>query len=134
MRLPHRSIKEIQPLPNIYTVLPGNYDSADSSNSAGVNSGTRLLRQIEDGIEVVPFERSSASAPILSPYQEEKEVFVVAQTELSSLEKPLPKPPRSIWHRMSTRQRILALLGAQFVLLLTIGTALMAARNPSSAR
>ncbi|KAF1840169.1 uncharacterized protein K460DRAFT_204288 [Cucurbitaria berberidis CBS 394.84] len=134
MQLPHRSIKSIRPLPSIYTVFPTSHDNPDSSNSSKVNSGTCLLRQIEDGIEVVPFERCNAlSAPILSPDHEEKEVFVVSQKELDSSDKPLPIPPRSIWQRMFTRQRILALLGVQFVTLLTIGIALMAAKSRSSA-
>ncbi|KAJ4375969.1 hypothetical protein N0V83_001249 [Neocucurbitaria cava] len=132
MRLPRRPIASIQPLPSIHTAFPINYDLTDSSYSAGINSGTRLLRQIDDGIEVVPFERDPRSAPILSPDSEEKEVFVVSQKEIEQLEKPLPKLPGSIWQRMGIRQRILALLGVQFVILMTIGLALMAAKAPSS--
>ncbi|CAO2652133.1 Nn.00g004160.m01.CDS01 [Neocucurbitaria sp. VM-36] len=132
MRLPNRPITSIKPLPSIYTAFPANYDNTDSSNSAGINSGTRLLRQIEDGLEVVPFERDARSAPILSPDSEEKEVFVMSQKEVVLSEKPLPKLPRSRWQRMSTRQRVLALLGVQFVILLTVGLSLMAAGNNSA--
>src|SRR4051812_4462221 len=125
MRLPHRTIKSIQPLPSIYTTFPVNYDSTHSSNNSGVNSGTCLMRQIEDGIEVVPFERSKPpSAPILSPDQAEKEVFVAPQKEMDCSVKPLPDLPRSIWQRISLRQRILAVLGVQFAMLLTIGLSL----------
>lgn len=91
------------------------------------------MRQIEDGIEVVPFERcNSTSAPILSPDQGEKEVFIVSQTEEQAVEKPLPNLPRCPWQRMSLRQRILGLLGIQMIMLLTIGLALMAVKNALS--
>ena len=132
MRPPHRTITSIKPLPSIYTVFPASYNNADSSNSAGINSGTRLLRQIEDGLEVVPFERSNAlCAPILSPDTEEKEVLVMSHKEMELLKKPLPKLPKSIWQRLSTRQRILALLGVQFIILMTVGLALIGAKKPS---
>jgi hypothetical protein len=84
---------------------------------------------------VVPFERSNAlSAPILSPDQEEKEVFMVSEKEMSVGEKPLPTLPKTMWHRMSVRQRILAILGLQFLILMTIGLALIAAKRKSSQR
>lgn len=135
MRLPHRSLKSIQPLPSIYTTFPANYDNTHSSIDSGINSGTCLIRQVEDGIEVLPLERCNIlSAPILSPDQEEKEVFVVLQEEMEANEKPLPRLPTSMWLRMSTRQRILALLCLQFLMLMTIGLALMAARGRSSQR
>ncbi|KAH7377681.1 hypothetical protein BKA66DRAFT_421903 [Pyrenochaeta sp. MPI-SDFR-AT-0127] len=134
MRLPYRSITSIQPLPSIYTAFPVNYDNTDLSNNSEINSGLCLMSRIEDGIEVVPFERSKTpSAPILSPDQGEKEVFVVYQEKMDSSEKPLPVLPSSMWQRMSLRQRILAILGVQFVMLVTIGLALMAAKNHSSA-
>ncbi|KAG9193823.1 hypothetical protein G6011_03858 [Alternaria panax] len=135
MRLPHRSINSIQPLPSIYTTFPSNYDSSQSTDTPGINSGTYLLRKIEDGIEAVPLERSNIlSAPILSPDQEEKEVFVPSCKEIDALEKPLPNLPKCIWHRTSLRQRILALLGIQFLMLLTIGLSLLAVkgRSPTS--
>ncbi|KAF1943702.1 hypothetical protein EJ02DRAFT_484961 [Clathrospora elynae] len=133
MRLPYRSISSIQALPSIYTTFPTHYDNNQSSDTSGINSGTCFIRQIEDGIEVVPFERSNAlSAPILSPAQDEKEVVVFSQKEMDAFEKPLPTLPRSIWSRMSLRQRILALLGIQFLMLMTIGLALMAAKGRSS--
>jgi hypothetical protein len=89
----------------------------------------------EDGIEAVPFERSNIlSAPILSPDQEEKEVFVPSCEEFDAFEKPLPSLPRSLWQRMSRRQRILALLVLQFLMLLTIGLSLLAVKRRSANR
>jgi hypothetical protein len=135
MRLPHRSINSIQPLPSIYTAFPTNCDSSQSTDTPGVNSGTCLIKKIEDGIEAVPFERSNIlSAPILSLDQEEKEVFVSSCEEVDALEKPLPSLPRCMWHRMSLRQRILVLLGLQFLMFLTIGLSLLAVKDRSSTR
>jgi hypothetical protein len=93
------------------------------------------MKKIEDGIEAVPFERSNIlSAPILSPDQEEKEVFVPSCEEVDAFEKPLPSLPRSLWQRMSQRQRILALLVLQFLMLLTIGLSLLAVKRRSANR
>jgi|TARA_R110002003_G_scaffold37_16_gene2222 hypothetical protein len=116
-------------LPSIYTAFPANSDN----NTSSVTSGKCLIRDIEDGIEVVPLERSNLlSAPILSPDQDEKEVLIMSQRKLSPSDKPLPRLPRSLWARLSLKQRILAILGVQLAMLLTIGLALMAAkhRNP----
>lgn len=129
MHLPRRSLQSIQPLPSIYTAFPANSDN----NTSSVTSGKCLIRDIEDGIEVVPLERSNLlSAPILSPDQDEKEVLIMSQRKLSPSDKPLPRLPRSLWARLSLKQRILAILGVQLAMLLTIGLALMAAkhRNP----
>jgi hypothetical protein len=135
MRLPHRTINSIQPLPSIYTTFPSNYGSSQSTDTSGINSGTCFLKKVEDGIEAVPFERSNIlSAPILSPDQGEKEVFVASCDEIDALEKPLPSLPKCMWHRMSLRQRILALLGLQFLMLITIALSLLAAKGRSSAR
>jgi hypothetical protein len=94
-----------------------------------------LIRQIEDGIELVPLERSEdLSAPILSPDQDEKEVcHLPRQTEALSY-KPLPRVPESLWARLSTKQRTLAVLGVQFATLLTVGLALLSLRNRSTER
>ena len=130
MRLPYRSISSIQALPSIYTTFPPNYDSKQSTDTSDIDSGTCFIRKIEDGIEVVPFERSNAlSAPILSPDQEEKEVFVFSQAKRNVSEKPLPSLPRCIWNRMSLRQLILALLGMHFLMLTTIGLSLLAIKS-----
>lgn len=89
-----------------------------------------MIRQIEDGIEVVPFERChNLSAPILSPDQGEKEVLVISQQELRTLQKSLPPLPTSLWRRLSVRQRVLALLCIQFLMLMTIGLALLGAKR-----
>lgn len=134
MPFPYRSIKSIQPLPSIYTAFPVNHGTAQTSIDSAINSGTCLIRHIEDGIEVVPFERChDDSAPILSPSQDEKEVLFVSQLETENVEKLLPSLPGSVWQRMSIRQRILALLFTQFIMLMAIGLALMATkRRPST--
>jgi len=135
MRLPNRSISSIQPLPSIYTTFPPNYDSNQSTDTSGINSGTCFLQKIEDGIEVVPFERSNhLSAPILSPEQPEKEVFVLSEEEMQACEKPLPSLPRCIWQRMSKRRRILVLIVLQLLMLLTIGLSLLAVKRRPSKR
>lgn len=135
MTFPYRLLKTIQPLPSIYTAFPESREDTQTSLDSAVHSGTCLIRHIEDGIEAVPFERcNNASAPILSPDQVEKEVFSASPTEIEILEKPLPSLPRCIWQRMSRRQRILALLFLQFILLMVVGLTLMAARRHSSQR
>jgi hypothetical protein len=127
MQLPRRSVKSIQPLPSIYTTFR---IENDDNNNSGEHSGRCLIREIEDGIEVVPFERSNMlSAPILSPDQAEKELFICPRRDLNPSHKPLPQLPSSLWTRLSLKQRILALLGVQLALLLTIGLALMAAKH-----
>ncbi|KAF2027195.1 hypothetical protein EK21DRAFT_102737 [Setomelanomma holmii] len=128
MHLPRRSLKSIQPLPSIYTAFPASSDD----NTSGENSGRCLIRHIEDGIEVVPIERSNLlSAPILSPDQAEKEIFIMSQRQLDPSDKPLPRLPRSLWAKLSLRQRILAILGVQLAMLLTIGLAFLAAQGHS---
>jgi hypothetical protein len=128
MQLPRRSVKSIQPLPSIYTTFAINNDNHNS----GEHSGRCLIRHIEDGIEVVPFERSNIlSAPILSPDQAEKELFITSQRELSPSDKPLPRLPKPLWARLSLKQRVLALLGIQLAMMLTIGFALIAAKHRS---
>ncbi|KAH7066537.1 hypothetical protein FB567DRAFT_260630 [Paraphoma chrysanthemicola] len=129
MHLPRRSLKSIQPLPSIYTAFP----ASSENNTSSENSGRCLIRDIEDGIQVVPFERSNTlSAPILSPDQAEKEVFIMSQRELSPSDKPLPRLPRSLWAKLSLKQRMLAILGVQLAMLLTIGLAIMAAKRRTS--
>lgn len=131
MHLPRRSVKNIQPLPSIYTVFPVNSEE----NSSSEHSGKCLIRHIEDGIQVVPLEMSNVlSAPILSPDQAEKELFIVGQEETSPSDKPLPRLPNTLWARLSARQRILALVGIQLALMLTIGLSLLAAKRHVSAR
>jgi hypothetical protein len=83
---------------------------------------------------MVPFERrNSLSAPILSPDQGEKEVLVPQQKQ-SPLDKPLPTLPKSLWARLSVKQRMLAIVGVQLAMLLTIGLALLAAKRRSHGR
>jgi len=80
---------------------------------------------------MVPFERrNSLSAPILSPDQGEKEVLVPRQ-KTSPLDKPLPTIPKSLWARLSVKQRMVAIFCLQMVMLLTIGLALLAAKRRS---
>ncbi|KAL6711580.1 hypothetical protein ACN47E_004514 [Coniothyrium glycines] len=133
MRPPNRSFKSIRPLPSLYTTFPVTHDTTYSSIDSGIDPETCMIRQIEDGIEVLPLERcNNLSAPILSPDRDEKEVFVRSQKEIDIAQKPLPRLPTSRWRRLSTRQRILVLLGVQFVMLSTIGLALLATKGRNS--
>ncbi|CBX96036.1 hypothetical protein IAQ61_004861 [Plenodomus lingam] len=133
MSFPYRSVKNIQALPSIYTVFPATHSNAQTSIDSAINSGTCLIKHIEDGIEVVPFEWcKGSSAPILSPDQDEKEVLFEPQTRMKIAEKPLPSLPRSTWQRMSTRKRILSLLFTQCIMLITIGLALMSVERRSA--
>lgn len=127
MQLPRRSVRSIQELPSIYTVFPGQY-RAVRTHSASTSSESARSPDIEDGLEVVPLEHQSAlSAPIVSGYLDEKEVYI-AQQEVH--EKPLPNVPVPIWKRawgrMSVKYRVLTILGLLAVVLLTVGIALLA--------
>jgi hypothetical protein len=129
MHLPSRSVKSIQPLPSIYTTF-----SANNENNSK-HLGKSRIRDVEDGIEVVPIERSNTlSAPILSPDQVEKELFITPKEDSSPSEKPLPSIPNSYWARLSLRQRVLALLGIQLAMVLTVGLSLLGVRNHASPR
>jgi hypothetical protein len=129
MQLPRRSIRNIEPLPSIYTAFP----LSKEDNSTSEHSGKCLIRQIEDGIEVVPIERCNIlSAPILSPDQAEKELFISRKRDTGPSEKPLPRLPTSLSARLSLKQRIIALLGIQLAMMLTIGLALLAAKHRTS--
>ncbi|KAJ4383651.1 hypothetical protein N0V86_001706 [Didymella sp. IMI 355093] len=112
MQFPRRSVRSIQELPSIHTAFAVHY-KAVRTHSASTASNSAVSPDIEDGLEVVPLERDSIlSAPIVSAYLDEKEVFISSQ-EVS--EKPLPEIPTSIWSRtwgrMSVKYRVLAVLG-----------------------
>lgn len=130
MQLPRRSVRSIQELPSIYTAFPANYRPV-RTHSASTASESARSPDIEDGLEVVPLEHDSIrSAPIVSAYLDEKEVFIGTH-EVS--EKPLPGIPSSLWARtwgrMSIKYRVFVVLGLQALILLTVGMALLAA-NP----
>lgn len=133
MQLPRRSVRSIQELPSIYTAFPAHYRPV-RTHSASTASESARSPDIEDGLEVVPLEHDSIrSAPIVSAYLDEKEVFINTQ---EVLEKPLPNVPTSLWGRtwgrMSVKYRVLAVLGLQGVILLSVGIALLAAGSKSS--
>lgn len=130
MQLPRRSVRSIQELPSIHTAFPVHYKPV-RTHSASTASNSARSPDIEDGLEVVPLERDSIlSAPIVSAYLDEKEVFISTQ---EVPEKPLPNIPISIWSRtwgrMSVKYRVLAVLGLQALVLLTVGIALLAASS-----
>jgi hypothetical protein len=127
--VPRRSLTRIQPLPSIYTVFSSQYTRVSSSTASGGSESPR----VEDGLEVVPLERDGMlSAPILSPWYEEKEVYLISQEECP--EKPLPRPPRSLWKRMSVKYRVISLLALQAAVLLAIGLALLSVKQRNSSR
>ncbi len=133
MHLPRRSVRSIQELPSIYTAFPIHYRPV-RTHSASTASESARSPDIEDGLEVVPLEHDSIrSAPIVSTYIDEKEVFINTQ---EILEKPLPNVPTSLWARtwgrMSVKYRVFSVLALQAVVLLTIGMALLTAKSKSS--
>lgn len=126
MQLPRRSVRSIQSLPSIYTAFPAHYKPV-RTHSASTASESARSPDIEDGLEVVPLEHDSIrSAPFVSGYLDEKEVFISTQ---GLLEKPLPTIPRSLcartWGRMTVKYRVLAVLALQAVVLLTVGVVLL---------
>ena len=126
MQLPRRSVRRIQELPSIYTTFPAHYKPVRTHSASTISDSARSP-DIEDGLEVVPLEHDSIrSAPIVSGYLDEKEVFISTQ---EILEKPLPDIPTSIWARtwgrMSVKYRVLTVLGLQALVLLTVGMALL---------
>lgn len=130
MQLPRRSVRSIQELPSIHTAFPVHYKPI-RTHSASTASESARSPDIEDGLEVVPLEHDSIrSAPIVSAYLDEKEVFISTQ-EIP--EKPLPNIPTSIWartwERMSVKYRVFVVLGLQALILLTIGMALLATNS-----
>ncbi|KAJ4985489.1 hypothetical protein SVAN01_09054 [Stagonosporopsis vannaccii] len=130
MQLPRRSVRSIQELPSIYTAFPASYRPV-RTHSASTASDSARSPDVEDGLEVVPLEHDSIrSAPIVSAHLDEKEVLISTQ---EVPEKPLPKLPASLWGRMwgrmSVKYRVLAVLGVQAVILLTIGMALLTTRS-----
>ena len=130
MQLPRRSLRTIQELPSIHTAFPVHYISV-RTHSASTASDSARSPDIEDGLEVVPLEHDSIrSAPIVSAYLDEKEVFISTQ-EL--FEKPLPNIPATMWGRtwgrMSVKYRVLTVLGLQALVLLTVGIVLLAANS-----
>jgi hypothetical protein len=126
---PRRSLRSMEPLPSIYTAFPSHYTLIKPSTASSGSNSPR----VEDGLEVVPLERCSIlSAPILSPWHEEKEVYHISQKEWT--EKPLPNPPRCLWKRMSVKYRVISLLGLQAAILITIGLALLSVKQRNSSR
>ncbi|KAF3010947.1 hypothetical protein E8E13_010304 [Curvularia kusanoi] len=101
------------------------------THSASTASESARSPDIEDGLEVVPLEHDSIrSAPIVSAYLDEKEVFIGTH---EVPEKPLPGIPSSLWActwgKMSIKYRVLVVLGLQALILLTVGMALLAANS-----
>ncbi|KAF9696752.1 hypothetical protein EKO04_005736 [Ascochyta lentis] len=128
MQLPRRSVRSIQELPSIYTVFPPHYNPIRTHSASTVSDSARSP-DVEDGIEVVPLELcTDYSALSVSACLDEKEVFIIKQREV--LEKPLPSVPTSVWGRtwgrISVKYRVLAILGLQALLLLTVGVSLLA--------
>ena len=133
MQLPRRSVRSIQELPSIYTAFPVHY-KAVRTHSASTASNSARSPDVEDGLEVVPLEHDSIrSAPIVSAYLDEKEVFISTQ---GAPEKPLPSIPSSLWARtwgkLSIKYRVFVVLGLQAFVLLTIGMGLLAANSKKS--
>jgi hypothetical protein len=83
-------------------------------------------RAVEDGIEVVPIERqNSSSAKALTPSEEEKEVVAGSKADPELGSKRLPGLPKSAWNRTRVRDRIMAIICVQLLVLLVICMILM---------
>lgn len=117
----------LQALPSIITGFP--ISGGRSIQSAGTDSDDR--KEVEDGIEVVPIERSdSMGGKIVSPGTEEKEVVLTTQLR-PLLTKPLPCPPKTNWMnwiriewlRLSVKRRMLIIFSilVGMVLMIVIG-------------
>lgn len=124
MRIPRRPAKSIQAIPSIYTSFQINYKALSSSSA---NESPESV--IEDGIEVVPIERSNTTCgKIVSPGIEEKEIVSRVPLELFIAGKPLPSLPclrkqrslRRLWNRLPAKHRICILVGMQVVLLVSL--------------
>jgi len=130
MHFPHKSSKSTlhQSLPSIQTL----FRSSPNENVTVHSSLLEYPARVVDGIEVVPLERqNSSTTKICTPGTEEKEVIAgwEERLKLELAEKPLPSLPGSRWSRVSTKNRIIAILCLQFLMLLTIGLSFMAAKG-----
>ncbi|KAF2646436.1 hypothetical protein P280DRAFT_11533 [Massarina eburnea CBS 473.64] len=129
MHPPRQSTRSIPVLPSIYTSFPT--DSNPSSRNTSANDSTSTC--VEDGIELVPIERSNSTCgKILSPGTEEKEVISSAEFPHAST-KSLPDLPRGRWGkspksscgRCPIKCRILVLFAVKTSILLIILSCLL---------
>jgi hypothetical protein len=134
MRFTQRPTRGTQALPSIHTAFPVIYDQISSTSTNESPQST-----IEEGLEVVPLERSTSTcAKIVSPGTEEKETVSKTLLQLHIATKPLPRLPnrrksrtRERWDQLPVKQRILVLVGTQLALILALFGGLMCIRgNP----
>lgn len=137
MRLPRRPNRSTQAIPSIHTafpIAPSSQSSSTPNQSFEPNQSPEGF--IEDGIEVVPLERSNSTcAKIVSPCTDDKEL-----ASPSPLEKPLPglpctrvePAPRRGWARWPKRQRITIIILMQLFLLGGVSLALGLMFSPNS--
>ena len=130
MQFPRRSPRSTlhQSLPSIQTLFRSSLNDSVTVHSPLLGP----LGRVVDGIEVVPLERqNSSTTKICTPGVEEKEVVVgwKEHHKLELAEKPLPSLPGSRWSRLSIKNRVIAILCLQFLMLLTIGLSFMAAKK-----
>ncbi|KAF2019823.1 hypothetical protein BU24DRAFT_459452 [Aaosphaeria arxii CBS 175.79] len=135
MRIPRRSVNSYVglQLPSLIT-LPSSVEQSPiseksiSEKSISEKSSLRKIiaeKCVQDGIEVVPIERSkSCTTKILSPGQEEKEVVFFPESDVESAKEDTLIPPSSWWGRLSIKRRVILVLGIQACLLLILGLCL----------
>ena len=127
-------------LPSILTLFPAR--QGRTVVSSRTNDSRQLQNISQEGIEVVPIERSNTPCgKTVSPSADEKEVSPLSTTSWAQRvrSKPLPKLPQERnwrrtlkrkWSALSIKKRVLILLGAQASVLVTIGLSIFAI-NPS---
>ncbi|KAF1968162.1 hypothetical protein BU23DRAFT_267872 [Bimuria novae-zelandiae CBS 107.79] len=140
MRFARRSPSNIPNpgLPSILTLFP-----TDDQRSWQAFVSDSADRQIEEGLEIVPIERSNTSCgKTVSPDTDEKEVLSATLTLEETHSKPLPPLPKAAWLlfarekwcQLPVKQRMVILLGVQLGLLLTICLSLLSIRTHSMER
>ncbi|KAF2004011.1 hypothetical protein P154DRAFT_427467 [Amniculicola lignicola CBS 123094] len=121
MHFPHRSTR------NIATQLPSVYSTFSTNRSLSIKIPSP---KIHDEKELVPVERSaSPSAKQILLGQEGLEVLVQIIPAADVATKPLPRLPNSKWGQMSVKQRMLAILCLQLLIVLVVGCSLLSAKS-----
>jgi hypothetical protein len=135
MRFPRRPAKNIQPIPSILTAFPASHD-----RPSGTPANESPDSVIEEGIEVVPIERSNTPCgKIVSPGDEEKELVARTPLEIYIAAKPLPNLPhlkrgsilKSRWSRLPVNHRVFILVAIQVILVLALFAGLMSIKGSS---
>jgi hypothetical protein len=133
MRFFTRPAKRIQAIPSIHTAFPARYNQNCATSPNESHKST-----IEEGLEVVPIERSNSTCgKIVSPGTDDKELVSRSPLDLHIGEKPLPNLPhsrrssrlRTRWKRLPAKLRIVILVGIQVIMVLILFGGLMSIKG-----